>query len=83
MPYLRTHYKVESLAIFGSFVRHEQKPKSDLDLLITFTEVPGLFGFIELENFLSDHLGLKVDLVMKDALKPNIAIRILSEAVEV
>ena len=45
---------------------------SDLDILVTFKEVPGLFQYIELENVISDSLGIKVDLVMEDALKPGI-----------
>ncbi len=82
-PYLQQQYHVESLALFGSYVRREQRPDSDLDLLVNFTEVPGLFRYIELENFLSDHLGVKVDLVMRDALKPAIGKRILEEAIPV
>ena len=53
---------------------------SDLDLLVTFEEVPTLFQFVALENFLSDDLGVKVDLVMKDSLKPAIGKYILEEA---
>ncbi len=50
-----------------------------MDLLVTFEETPGLFQYIELENLISDLLGIKVDLVMEDALKPNIKERILKE----
>ena len=76
-------YHVESLGVFGSYVRNEQKADSDLDLLVTFSKTPGLLRFIELENHLSDLLGIKVDLVMKDALKPNIGKHILREVVPV
>jgi uncharacterized protein len=79
MPMLRKHYKVDSLGVFGSYVRKEQVPGSDLDILVTFQEPPGLIKFIEMENYLSDLLGVKVDLVMKDALKPRIGKRILKE----
>ena len=44
-----------------------------------FDVPPSLFEFIRLENHLSDTLGVKVDLVMKDALKPVIGQRILRE----
>ena len=54
-----------------------------MDILVTFSETPSLFKFIELENFLSDNLGIKVDLVMRDALKPAIKKRILSEVIKV
>ena len=78
---VRQRYQVESLSLFGSYVRHEQRPDSDLDVLVTFTEPPSLLKFIELENYLSDNIGVKIDLVMKDSLKPRIGQQILSEAV--
>lgn len=82
-PLLAEKYRVKSLSIFGSYVRHEQRSDSDLDVLVTFHEQPSLLKFIELENHLSDVMGVKIDLVMKDALKPRIGKRILSEAVSV
>jgi predicted nucleotidyltransferase len=83
LPLLAEQYRVEALGVFGSYVRDEQSPDSDLDLLVTFHEPPSLLRFIELENYLSDLLGVKVDLVMKDALKPRIGERILNEVVTV
>ena len=83
LPFLRKKYLVSSLSIFGSFVKDQQKPKSDVDLLVIFSETPGLFKFIEMENYLSDFLGIKVDLVMKDALKPEIGKRILNEVQQI
>jgi predicted nucleotidyltransferase len=82
-PILQQSYSVKTLEVFGSYVRAEEQPGSDLDLLVTFSEDPGLFEYIELENYLSENLGVKVDLVMKDALKPAIGKRILKEAVSV
>ena len=81
LPFLADRYQVAWLGVFGSYVRHEEQGDSDLDLLVAFREPPGLLQFIRLENYLSDLLGLKVDLVMKDALKPRIGERILKEAV--
>ena len=83
LPLLCRQYQVETLAVFGSFVHHEQNTGSDLDLLVTFNETPSLLKFIELENYLTDLLGIKVDLVMQNALKPRIGKRILNEAVPV
>ncbi len=83
LPELEDRFKVRSLAVFGSYVRGEQTDASDLDVLIEFNETPGLLEFIELENYLSDTLGVKVDLVLKSALKPNIEKYILNEAVPV
>jgi predicted nucleotidyltransferase len=51
--------------------------------LVDFYEPISLFKFIELEDFLSQHLGVKVDLVMKDALKSRIKDSILKEAIYV
>jgi hypothetical protein len=79
LPYLAERYAVTSLGVFGSYVRREQRPDSDLDVLVSFREPPGLLKFVELENYLSDTLGIKIDLVMQDALKPHIGQRILSE----
>jgi predicted nucleotidyltransferase len=80
LPTLREQYRVHTLEVFGSFVRGEERSDSDLDLLVTFEEVPTLFRFVALENDLTDSLGIKVDLVMKDSLRPNIGKYILDEA---
>ena len=83
MPEIAQRYGVGSFGLFGSFVRHEEHADSDLDLLVRFDRMPGLLRFIELENFLSDLLGIRVDLVLADALKPHIGKRILQEVVPV
>jgi predicted nucleotidyltransferase len=83
LPSLSRRYHVASLGLFGSYVRHENRPDSDLDVLVTFSEAPGLLRLIELENHLSDLLGVKVDLVMREALKPPIERRILAEVVQI
>ena len=83
LPDLADRFCVRSLELFGSFVRNENRSGSDVDLLVTFDRTPGLFRFIELENCLSDLLGRKVDLVLKDALKPAIGRQVLSEALPV
>ncbi|MFQ6100555.1 MAG: nucleotidyltransferase family protein [Anaerolineae bacterium] len=83
MPLIERWYEVESLALFGSCVRREQRPDSDLDFLVTFREPPSLLKFLQLENYLTDVLGVKVDLVMREALKRRIGERILKEAVPV
>ncbi len=83
LPELTERYRVKSLGVFGSYLRQEQRPDSDLDLLVAFDEPPSLLTFIELENYLADLLGVEVDLVMQSALKPRIGERILSEVVPV
>lgn len=80
---LRSRYGVRSLAIFGSFVRGEQQPGSDLDVLVEFERTPSMLGYLELEATLSKIAGVEVDLVIKRALKPRIGRRILAEAIPV
>jgi uncharacterized protein len=80
---LRKKYKVKEIGIFGAYVRQEQTKNSDVDVLVSFYETIDLFTFVELENYLSDILGVKVDLVMKEGIKPRLKERILNEAVYV
>ena len=80
-PFLKEKYKVKEVGIFGSYVKNKQKKRSDLDILVEFEEAPSLIEFIEMENFLSDKLKIKVDLVIKKALKPHIGKVILKEVI--
>lgn len=80
---LNRKFKVKRIGVFGSYVRSEQKRGSDVDVLVEFEEPVGLFEFMALENYLSDLLGVKVDLVSKKALKPHIGERILEEVIYV
>jgi uncharacterized protein len=84
-PTLRRNYAVETIEIFGSYVRGEQNEKSDIDILVTFSEPNDvdLLKFIELRLFLKDKLGENVDLVEKDTIKPRLRERILEEAIPV
>jgi predicted nucleotidyltransferase len=72
LPELREKYSVNYLGIFGSYIRGEQTKirgeqtkDSDLDVLVQFDKKPGLLKYIELENYLSDLLEVKVDLVSR------------------
>lgn len=80
LPELRERYGIESLALFGSYVRGENQPGSDLDVLVTFDDPPGLLGFIDLERELSTIVGYSVDLVVEGSLKPRIGNRVKQEA---
>lgn len=83
LPDLRERYAVRSLGVFGSFVRGEADPQSDVDVLVEFEHAPTFFQFVELEDELGQLLAANVDLVMKSALRPRIGERILSEIVPV
>ena len=83
LPFITQKYQVNSIEIFGSYVRNEQNRNSDLDLLVSFLKTPSLLEFLELKNYLSDQLHVNVDLVMKGALKPGISQYILNESIPI
>lgn len=80
---LAEKYRVKEIGVFGSYVRGEQGKRSDVDILVEFEEVPDLLRFIELERHLEGILGLKVDLVRKEALRRELKDIILSEVVNI
>lgn len=80
-PMVQEKYKVKELGIFGSYVRGEQNESSDVDILIAFEKAPSLLKFIELENHLSETIGIQVYLVIKQVLKPRIGENILAEVI--
>jgi predicted nucleotidyltransferase len=69
---LKNDFKIKKIAIFGSFARGEQKKNSDIDILVEFSEPVG-FEFFRASRYLEKILGIKVDLVTKDAIKPQLA----------
>jgi len=71
---------VKSLKLFGSVVRGEARPESDIDILVEFSRPVGLLAFVGLKNRLAELLGRPVDLVTPEALKPTLRDGILSEA---
>lgn len=78
--YLRKKFYVNEIGIFGSHIRGEAKEKSDIDILVTFEKGhKDFFNFIRLKFFLEQILGQKVDLIMKEAIKPRLKHRILNE----
>lgn len=82
-PTLIQDFKVKGLGIFGSYVRGEQKKGSDVDILVEFSRTPGFFDYLRTEDYLSQMLKKRVDLVMKGALKSAIGKRIMREVVYV
>jgi predicted nucleotidyltransferase len=76
-------YSVKTIGVFGSVARDEQTGQSDIDLLVEFSKPVGFITFMRLENFLSERLGNKVDLVTSDSLKPVIRQDVLSEVIYV
>ena len=82
-PYLTATYGITEIGVFGSYVRNEQQPHSDLDILIELEDPPriSLLGLVNLEHYLSDLLGVKVQTAIKQNLKPRLKPYILQEVV--
>ncbi len=80
---LAREFGIKSLALFGSIVRDEATPPRDIDLLVEFDGRPvGLFHLSRTQHYLENILGVsKVDLVLRDAIKPALKERILREAI--
>jgi len=82
-PYLAQEYGITEIGVFGSYVRGEQGADSDIDVLIALERPPriDLFDLVELEYHLSELLGIKADVAIKENLRKRIGRRILSEVV--
>ncbi len=80
---LHQHYRVKSLALFGSVARNEASPASDVDLLVEFETPPGFDGYMTLKFRLEELLGCRVDLVMRRALLPQAEPTVAREAIRV
>ena len=65
--YLAAEYGVVKIGVFGSYARGEQRQDSDVDILIELERPPRitLIGLVELENYLSELLGIKVDVAIR------------------
>lgn len=77
---IKETYFVKEIGIFGSFVKGKQRTKSDIDILVAFEKGhKDFFNFMRLKYYLEELLGLKVDLVIKEAVKPGLKERIFAE----
>ncbi|MFC1575540.1 nucleotidyltransferase family protein [Gemmatimonadota bacterium] len=71
---------VTRLRVFGSAVRGEERPDSDIDLIADFGVPVGFFGLIRFEDALSEFFGRSVDLVTEPGLSPFIRENVLASA---
>ncbi|MBF0318659.1 MAG: nucleotidyltransferase family protein [Nitrospirae bacterium] len=78
---LREKYKITQIGIFGSYARGDQKKRSDVDILVEIEEPVGLLRFVHIENLLSDLLQVKVDLIPKEGIRPELREKIINEVV--
>lgn len=74
-------HKVTKIGIFGSYVRGDQKHHSDIDILVELDEPVSLLKLVGLENFLTDILGMKADVVPKKDIRPELKEIILNEVI--
>ena len=70
LPHLKEEFRVIRIGLFGSYANGEAREDSDIDLLVELDPPVGLFKFVALEDYLSERLGTRVDLVTPDSLKP-------------
>ena len=79
--YLNEQFGVKEIGIFGSYLRNQNRADSDVDILIELERPPriSLIGLVELQDYLTELLGIKVDLAIKRNLRKRIGKRILNE----
>lgn len=84
-PDIMQRFGVKALFLFGSVVRDEAKPTSDIDLMVDFFpgKPGGLFAYVELKHALEGLLGRPVDLITSGNIKPRLKRRILEECLPV
>ena len=73
--------EVAMLGVFGSVARGADTEKSDIDLLVRFSERKGLLDLVRLERVFSEPLGRKVDLLTEAAISPYIRQNIIQDLV--
>ncbi len=83
LSFLKEKYGVKKIGVFGSYSKEMQNEKSDVDILVKFEKPIGFFDFIMLEDYLTEKLKIKVDLVTEDALKPTIRSYVMKEVMYV
>jgi len=76
-----TNYRVKSIGLFGSYVKHKQNDISDIDFLVEFEDDADLFHFSGLSRYLEEIFNTKVDVVSKSCLKEEIKQNILQEVI--
>ena len=70
LEFIKKQYNVEQIGIFGSYVNGNANEASDVDVLVEFSKPIGLIEYIRLEEYLEKIIGIKVDLVLKEGIKP-------------
>ena len=81
-PEIQKKFGVATIGIFGSFVRGEERPDSDVDVLVTFQNGRETFdNYMDCKFYLEDLFGRTVDLIIQDTIKKRLRPYILAEVV--
>lgn len=80
-PQIQEKYKAQVKAIFGSYVRGEETPESDLDILVEFNDNANFLDLVGLSQFLEDEIHIKVDVVPIDTVRKEIEKQVMKEAI--
>ena len=83
IPYIMREYQVKKIGVFGSYAREEQTERSDIDLLVEFSKPISFFSLFELEDYLKDKLGVRVEIVTPGALKEILIPIVMKEVIYV
>jgi len=71
--YIKKEFHIVEMGIFGSFIRGDQTSSSDIDILVVFEKGhKNFFNYMRLKYYLEELLGLQVDLIIKEAIKPRL-----------
>ncbi|MBS7626603.1 nucleotidyltransferase family protein [Candidatus Bathyarchaeota archaeon] len=70
----------KKIAVFGSYVRGEERAGSDIDIIVEFSERKSLLEIVRMERDLSEALGVKVDLLTEKSISPYLTDRIRKES---
>jgi len=74
-------YRAKVKGVFGSVAKGEERPNSDVDVLVEFLEGATLLDLVGLGLYLEEKLGIPVDIVPIDTIKPEMKRQILGEAI--
>lgn len=70
---------VRKIAVFGSYIKGEERPGSDIDIIVEFLERKSFLEIVRIERELSETLGIKVDLLTEKSISPYLIDTIMKE----
>lgn len=75
------NFGIKKVFVFGSYARNEEDENSDIDLIVEFEDQKSLLQYVEIENDLSERIGIKVDMLTENSINPYIYSQIKEEMV--